>query len=138
VTPPLGRRDALAAVATCVAGNVTGCLSGPSFPAADVVVGPEGDLVFEPAELTVPTGRTVTWGFASSGHNVSCRPDHVDGVEIPDGAEPFASYGPDAAPHRSHVPQGETYGHTFDVPGTYTYVCVPHADRGMVGSVTVE
>jgi plastocyanin len=138
VTRTLGRRAALVAVATGIAGSATGCLSPPSFPDADVVAGPEGDLSFEPAELTVSPGTTVTWGFGSSGHNVSCRPTHVDRATLPDGADPFASYGPGAYPARAHVPQGGTYEHVLDVPGEYVYVCVPHADRGMVGTVRVE
>lgn len=138
MTGSVGRRDVLATAATGLVGSVAGCLSGPSFPDADVVAGPEGDSVFDPAAVTVSAGTTVTWGFASSGHNVSCRPDHGEQVALPESADPFASYGPDASPLGAHVPQGETYGHTFDVPGEYGYVCVPHADRGMVGTVRVE
>lgn len=138
VARTLGRRAALAALATGLVGSVAGCSWGPSFPDADVVAGPDGRNVFEPAAFSVAVGDTVTWGFASSGHNVSCRPDHDDEVELPEDAEPFASYGPDESPLGSHVPQGETYEHTFDVAGQYVYVCVPHADRGMVGTIRVE
>jgi plastocyanin len=34
-------------------------------------------------------------------------------------------------------PQGETYEHTFETPGEYRYVCVPHAPT-MAGRVSVE
>lgn len=133
----LGRREALAAAGAGLVASVGGCLGGPSFPDADVVAGPEGRDVFEPAVLPVSTGDTVTWGFGSSGHNVSCRPDHSEEAALPDGAEAFASYGPSVSPG-STVTQGETYEHTFEVPGAYVYVCVPHATRGMVGTVRVE
>lgn len=135
---PLGRRAALSTFATGLVGSLAGCSWGPSLPDADVIAGPDGRFVFDPEELTVSVGETVRWGFASSGHNVSGRPDHSDVVELPDGASPFASYGADAAPLGSHVEQGETFEHTFDVAGVYGYVCVPHVSQGMVGTVSVE
>ncbi len=103
-----------------------------------MVAAPDNDLVFEPDELTVSVGESVRWGFASGGHNLSCRLDDAEAVMLPDGAEPFASYGPERDPEVTLVPRGETYDHTFEVPGTYTYVCVPHADSGMVGTIHVE
>lgn len=135
---PFGRRTALAAVATGFVGPVAGCLSGPSFPHADVIAGPDGRDVFEPEESTIPVGEPVTWGFASSGHNVSCRPDDSDEVVLPNRAEPFASFGRDDPPLGTHVSQGDTYEHTFDVAGQYVYVCIPHVDRGMIGTIRVE
>lgn len=132
-----GRRSVLTAVGTGLVASVAGCLQGPSFPDADVIVGKEGDFVFEPVELSVSVGETVRWGFASSGHNVCCRPDDSDKVELPAGAKPFASYGPDESPGKL-VPQGEIYEHTLDVAGTYVYVCIPHVSRGMVGTIRVE
>lgn len=136
----LGRRGMLAAVATGLVGNLAGCSSDPSFPDADVIAGPESDrdFVFEPDELTVSVGTTVTWGFPSANHNVSCRPEDDERVALPDEADPFASYGPDESPGKSVVPRGETYEHTFEVAGDYTYVCIPHASRGMVGTIHVE
>lgn len=119
-------------------GSVAGCLFEPSFDDADVIAGPDNDPIFEPAELTVAAGDSVTWGFASAGHNVSCRPEDSAAVTVPDGAEPFASYGPDDTADRSLVPRGDTYEQTFAVPGEYVYVCIPHVDRGMVGTITVE
>jgi plastocyanin len=134
----LGRRSALAAVATGLVGSLAGCSLEPSFPDADVVAGPDGSAVFEPAELTVTAGDTVRWGFASAGHNVSCRPGDSEAVELPADAEPFASYGPDESSTGSTVPRGETHEHTFDVVGRYVYVCIPHVGRDMVGTVRVE
>lgn len=123
---------------TGLVGSIAGCSWGPSFPDADVIAGPEGRDVFEPDELTVPVGETVTWGFASSGHNVSCRPEHSDVVTLPDIAEPFASYSSGESPGGTYVPQGETYEHTFEVGGVYVYLCIPHVNRGMVGTIHVE
>ena len=134
----LSRRGTLSAIATGLVGSLAGCSLEASFSDADVIAGPDGDAVFEPAELTVPVGATVTWGFPSAGHNVSCRPDDSKRVELPDEAEPFASYGPEESPQGSLVPRGETYDHTFDVVGEYVYVCIPHVSRGMVGTIHVE
>jgi len=80
----------------------------------------------------------VTWGFASAGHNVCCRPVDEDSVALPADAEGFASYGPDESPEGSVVPRGETYRHTFNVRGQYDYVCVPHESLGMAGTIRVE
>lgn len=132
----IGRRSALAAVAAGI-GSLAGCSWSPSFPDADVLAGPDGDDVFEPAAVPISAGETVRWGFASSGHNVCCRPAQSDRVELPDEADPFASYGSDESP-RSPVPQGETYERAFDVAGKYVYVCIPHVTRGMVGTIRVE
>ena len=132
------RRRILTAVPVGLGGSLAGCLSGPSFPDADVIAGGDGRNTFEPAALTVAVGERVTWGFASAGHNVCCRPADDDETSLPADAEGFASYGPDESPDGSFVPRGETYEHTFDVPGQYDYVCVPHDDLGMTGTVHVE
>ena len=91
----LGRRAVLAGVTASLAGCTSGILDDPSFPDADVIVAPDGEFAFQPDELTVSVGETVRWGFAESGHNVSCRPDDAGEVSLPDGAEPFASYSPE-------------------------------------------
>lgn len=132
------RRATLAVLGAGVVGGLAGCLSEPSFPDADVIVGPDSRNRFEPGVLTVAVGATVTWGFANAGHNVCCRPNHNDGVRLPDDAEGFASYAPDEPPDSSFVPRGETYDHTFEVPGQYDYVCLPHDDLDMTGTIGVE
>jgi len=131
------RRETVAALGAGLVG-LPGCLSGPSFPDADVVAGADGENTFEPAALTVAVGNSVTWGFASAGHNVCCRPEDSDDAGLPADAAAFASYGPDESPEGSLVPRGGTYEYTFEVPGTYDYVCVPHESLGMTGTVTVE
>jgi len=132
------RRETLAVLGAGPVGGLSGCLSGPSFPDADVIAGADGRNAFEPAELTVQVGESVTWGFASAGHNVCCRAEDDDGAGLPADAEGFASYGPDESPEGSFVPRGETYEHPFDAPGQYDYVCVPHETLGMTGTIHVE
>lgn len=100
----------------------------------DVVAGPEGAWRFEPEELEVAVGETVVWYFATSGHNVTSHPDAHNKCENPEGAEPFKSYEGDD--HFSTNSVDTTYSHTFETPGEYTYVCVPHATQ-MVGYITV-
>lgn len=128
----------IAATATGLIGGLAGCVGGDQFPDADIIAGPDGRSVFEPAELSVSVGEPVRWGFASKGHNLSGRPADNDLVELPADAEPFSSYEPGESPERSLVPRGDTYEHTFETAGEYTYVCIPHAAIGMVGHITVE
>jgi len=107
---------------------------------ATITVGPGGSLQFEPANTAVSQGDTVEFVFDSGGHNVSGHPDANPKVELPEGAEPFASYdiSGDDINHVSLNKAGTTYRHTFETKGDYTYVCVPHAASGMVGQITVR
>ncbi|WIV67006.1 plastocyanin/azurin family copper-binding protein [Natrialbaceae archaeon AArc-T1-2] len=100
-----------------------------------VIVAPDGNWSFEPEELTISVGETVTWYFDAPGHNVSSHPDGSDVNENPDGAEPFASY--EGENHFDLDEPGTEYEHTFEVPGEYTYVCTPH-DGSMIGTIIVE
>lgn len=100
----------------------------------EVTVGPQGAWRFEPEEVELAVGGTVEWFFASAGHNVTSHPDAHNKCENPEGAEPFKSYEGDN--HLSINDVDSTYSHTFETPGEYTYVCVPHATR-MVGYITV-
>jgi len=101
----------------------------------DVAAGPEGRLRFVPETVEIPVGGTVRWTFESAGHNVTSLPGSSEKVRNPEGAEPFASY--EGTQHFSINEVGTTYEHTFDVPGEYVYVCAPHEDQGMVGTVLV-
>ena len=102
----------------------------------EVAAGPEGRLRFDPEDVEVAVGETVRWTFESPGHNVTSKPGASEKCRNPEGAEPFASYEGDQ--HFAIVPEGETYEHTFTVAGEYVYVCAPHEDQGMVGTVVVE
>ncbi|WP_435360380.1 plastocyanin/azurin family copper-binding protein [Haloarchaeobius sp. DFWS5] len=98
---------------------------------------------FRPTEFTVSVGETVTWKNTSSkAHTVTAY-----GSAIPESAEFFASGGYDseqaardawANKRGGAIPSGESFEHTFDVAGTYNYVCVPHERGGMTGRVIVE
>ena len=81
-----------------------------------------GNNRFEPANVTVPVGTTVTWNWVGGFHNV-----------MPTGNPVFPGSGnPTAAPH--------TFSHTFSSPGIYLYFCVIHGSPtgGMRGTVVVQ
>jgi uncharacterized membrane protein len=81
----------------------------------------------------VHAGDTVEWRNSSIlPHTVTAdarRAAEGKEVVLPHGAEPFDS--------RTIAPGG-SYRHTFTVPGTYKYICVPHAAFGMAGEVIVQ
>jgi plastocyanin len=102
-----------------------------------VEVGAGGKLAFAPGEITVSVGTTVTWSFEAPSHNVCAWPEMSTEVSIPDSAEGFGTM-EQGGNAMALVDQGETFEHTFETPGEYTYVCVPHVASDMVGTVVVE
>lgn len=89
-------------------------------------------LKFDPQEVTIAKGGKVTW-VNNSGvvHTVTGDPSKASNpgdVSLPSGVDPWDS---------GNVDPGKSYSHTFDTPGTYKYVCVPHEGAGMVGTITV-
>ncbi len=132
----LSRRRYLQLMAASGLTQTAGCQGESDSPRADILAGPEGRLVFTPEQLEFPVGETVRWFFASAGHNIACRPEHSDLVELPEGAEPFSTYDPNESP-RSLIPKGKSFTHTFDVQGAYTYACIPHEGAGMIGQLLV-
>ena len=74
------------------------------------------DLVYEPAELDIPAGSTVTWVNEDvAAHDVASD----------DGS--FAS---------PTLQQGDTFSVTFDQPGSWSYTCTIHPE--MTGVVSVR
>lgn len=102
---------------------------------ADIVAGPEKEMVFDPASVSVSTGESITWHFASSSHNVSCHPAHAETAQLPTNAEPFSSY--DGNNKYRTNESDTTFNHTFTTLGEYVYVCIPHETNGMIGEITV-
>ncbi len=83
-----------------------------------------GKYYFEPKELTIQSGDTVTW------INVTEDMHNAVSDSIPKGAEGFES------PMLEEVDQ--KWSHTFKTSGTYGYHCHPHAAMGMRGSIIVD
>ena len=83
-----------------------------------------GTFYFEPHDLTIASGDTVTWINATDDmHNAVSD-------QIPKGAEGFES------PMLEE--QDQTWSHTFETSGTFSYHCHPHAAMGMRGQIMVD
>ena len=90
--------------------------------ATEIQMGSNGNLVFDPSELTVAAGDTVT--FVNNDlppHNVVFVNGH-DELSHPD----------------LNFVKGDTVEITFDEPGEYEFQCEPHAGAGMKGVIHVE
>jgi plastocyanin len=76
------------------------------------------DFEFTPREQRIDVGDTVAWSFDVFGHTSTAVR----------GQAAYWSSG------RTTVPEGRVYRHTFDTPGRFQYVCVPHRDfmRGVI------
>jgi plastocyanin len=89
-------------------------------------------LKFQPSQIEVPVGTTVTWNNTSSVvHTVTADPSKANDpahVKLPEGAETFDS---------GMIQPGGSFSHTFETPGEYRYFCIPHEGVGMIGTVTV-
>jgi plastocyanin len=75
------------------------------------------DNAFEPAELVIRAGTTVSW--VNNGNR-----KHTSTSET--GLWDSGLYG-----------SGESFSFTFDQSGVYPYVCTPHVEWGMIGTVVV-
>jgi len=98
-----------------IAAAISLCLSGAhAVETTNVMI---DNFTFEPAQLTVKVGTTVTWKVVGqSTHDLAAR----------DGS--FAN---------RTMTFGQTLSFTFTKAGRYPYVCMQHEGDGMVGEVTV-
>jgi amicyanin len=131
----MGRPRRLALGAMVLAAALAGCFSsrnpldnndpegecrfGPSDQVAGTTVVAIRGFVFDPGEVRVRTGGTVTW--------LNC--------EEP-GTEAHTSTGDEGEWSSVGLASGDVFAHTFSQPGTYSYHCVPHPF--MTGTVVVE
>ena len=89
--------------------------------AAEIQMGSGGMLVFEPCELTVAVGESVTFvNNELPPHNVI----FADHDELSHGDLAFTA--------------GESFDVTFEQPGDYAFQCDPHAGAGMKGVIHVK
>lgn len=129
-----GAASAAVGGAAAQEGNETGGngtdSGGGGLPGAgqsqEIVVGPGGSLVFEPAEVQILQGTTVNFVWDSDGHNVVVEAQ-------PEGAGWSGTEGGTGQLYDT----GHEYSHTFETLGTYDYYCSPHRSAGMVGSIEV-
>jgi plastocyanin len=120
--------DAMAADATAAADPGHGHYDAPTAESAGPTETPVAlsrdatevamlDERFEPADLTVPAGTTVTW--------------------INKGAHWHSVANLDLRFTSGKIFPGESFSFTFDVPGEYELYCQHHAMAGMNGTITV-
>jgi plastocyanin len=111
---PTSAATTAAAVATA---TVTPTLTATPTATAAVAVIEMGDNFFDPSQLTVKVGTTVTWKVVGqSTHDLAAR----DGSFV-----------------NRTMSFGQTFSFTFTKAGHYGYVCMQHEGDGMVGEVTV-
>lgn len=100
-------------------------------PAATVEM--TNQLTFTPDTVVVRAGETVEFRNTSAlVHTVTGDPSKASlegSVRLPEGAERF---------HSGRMKPGTGFSHTFETPGTYRYLCVPHEGAEMRGTIIVE
>src|SRR5215212_7989250 len=91
-------------------------ISVPAASAQDEMTVSIQDFFFDPGQLTVAPGTTVTW--------------------VNNGQAPHTTTADDGTWDSGTLQPGEDFSFTFDQPGTYTYHCSIHPD--MTASVKVS
>jgi len=112
------------------AGNHTGMdttaptpIAAPSPPAVGPASGAVAEIAmvddrFDPNNLTIPAGTTVTWvNRGADWHSI-------------------AAY--DGSFESAKLATGETFSARLDRPGLYKYICKHHGLQGMMGRITVK
>ena len=142
----MNRRTLLTAVSGSAMAPLAGCsvlgdLGDDPCSGDDCDVGMTRNA-FVPEEYEVGVGDTVVWRNTSGAdHTVTA---YESG--IPEDADYFATggYEDETAARNAWndgdggFSPGETFEHTFEVPGTYAYVCLPHEKGGMTGTIVVS
>ena len=126
------------ATATPEASPAASPMASPvASPVAAVTVKMTSQLHFEPEEVTIQRGETITWINASPiPHTTTGDPTknpvketRPELAQLPPGAEGWDS---------GLLNEGQSFSHTFTVAGEYTYFCIPHVLSGMLGTITVQ
>ena len=89
--------------------------------ATEIMMGSGGMLVFEPCEVTIAVGETVTFT------NNELPPHNVMVADHPELSHSDLAFAP-----------GESFDVTFEKAGDYYFQCDPHAGAGMKGVIHVE
>jgi plastocyanin len=102
-------------------------LAAPAAAMSDYPVEVRSDFTFSPATQAIAVGDSVTWDFVEGGHTATSLGGQPDSWDSRDGGAGDI---------------GTTYTHTFNTPGRYQYVCIPHREfmKGVivVGTDTVS
>lgn len=134
-------RRAFLVASTGVAVGLAGCL-GAAGEESDYDIGMAASAFLPEDDFEPRVGEPVVWrNTGARAHTVTAY-----GSGIPDDAAFFASGGFETTAEAREawnqngggaIHSGEVYTHTFEVPGTYNYFCIPHEPGGMVGSFEV-
>ncbi len=89
--------------------------------AAEITMGSGGNLVFEPNEISISAGDSVTFV------NGDLPPHNMVFNEHPELSHPDLAF-----------MAGESFTVTLDSPGDYEFQCEPHAGAGMKGVIHVS
>ena len=122
----ISRRQILGIAAGTFTLSLAGCV-GDDDNANDVdnlvMAGTDDEpFQFVPDTIDISVGETVTWRWGTDTHNIAVESQ------------------PDDADWPGHPEIEDTnyeYSYTFEVPGTYHYICEPHVKADMVGTVIV-
>ena len=121
------------AVALGLVPLIQGCGSSAESKSDDLEIEMNDELGFEPKELTIEVGQTVIWkNVGKMVHTSTNDPSKAQKTEhsvLPQGAPAWDS---------GLLRTGQTWTHTFDVAGDYSYFCVPHESMNMVGKIVVK
>jgi plastocyanin len=112
----------LTAVLVAGAANLLVPLPSEAGKPTVVVTMRDAPTAFIQDNVTIKVGDTVEW------KNTGKVIHSVSSSAVPAGADGFDS---------GFMLPGAEFSHTFTVPGTYVYVCIPHANSGMTGKVIV-
>jgi plastocyanin len=109
---------------TAAAIGLFGAAAAPAG-AADVTI---KNFTFTPPTVSIALGETVTWHWdgPDTNHSVTSDPNQADSFD----SDPMR------APLSTDHPPGDTFDHTFNTPGTFTYLCKVHPS--MQGTVKVS
>ena len=103
-----------------LAAFITLFLALPAW-AVDITMGSGGNLVFEPSEVTISAGDTVTFT------NGDLPPHNMVVEGFPELSHPDLAF-----------VGGESFDVTFTDVGDYEFQCEPHAGAGMKGVIHVQ
>jgi plastocyanin len=104
-----------AATAAAAGGAATTAASGGGAPAAGAGAVTIKDFAFDPGDLTVAKGTTVTWkNDDSATHRIKSGDGSFDSKDLKN---------------------GDSFDHTFDTAGSFDYICGIHPS--MKGKITV-
>jgi plastocyanin len=91
------------------------------------------NFAYNPVDITVPVGTTVTWVNQDSvGHTVT---EGDPNSPKPANLRVFDSSGEGLTGKVALIGPGQSWSYTFTTPGTYEYYCIVHPY--MIGQVTV-